>query len=125
MSSTANFQREVETIKHDVQANITPLIGSILEDSQKLFHQELALAKAEARQELTILKEAGMSFAGGASLAAVAGLLASLMLVHLLAWLMPTLPLFADYAIVSLLLGIPAALLITNARETLKKGSLH
>lgn len=114
----------LDELKNDVRTNIMPLLNGIVDDAQKLFRQEVALAKCEVKQEVKVVKEAGLYFGIGLALGSLAVLLSCLTLVHLLAWLFPTIPMWADYAIVTLLLGIPAGIFMMNGKSVLDKNDL-
>ena len=114
----------LDNLKNDVRNHILPLLSGIVDDTQKLFRQEVALAKCEVKQEVKVVKEAGMYFGIGLALGSLAVLLSCLTLVHLLGWLFPTIPLWADYAIVTLMLGIPAGVFLMNGKTVLDKGEL-
>jgi uncharacterized membrane protein YqjE len=88
--------------------SVTGVIGKIVDDVRELFREEVALARAEIRQEISGYSVAAMELAAGA----VAGGLALLffllfiaqgfaMLVH---W-----PVWAGYLAVAIVLGIAAA----------------
>jgi uncharacterized membrane protein YqjE len=112
------LRANVHKVQDDVKTSITPLVSAILEDSQLLMRQELALAKAEARQELSRAKKGGSQLALGGALCLIAAFLGAITLVNLLLWNFPQLPQFAAYAIVTLIFGIPGALALQRAQRT-------
>ncbi len=79
--------------------SMSSLVGGIINDAQQLIRQELTLARREMQDELTKAKTAAVSMAAGAGLAALGGVLFSLMFVHLLA--LTPIPLWGCYAIVA------------------------
>jgi len=94
------------------EASLASLIGGVVNDAKDLLLHELTIAKLEMQSELHKAKEAAVSFAVGAGIAVVGGLLLILMLVHLLAAL-TTIPLWGCYGIIgALLLGVGLVLLL-------------
>jgi hypothetical protein len=65
-------------------SSLASLIGSIINDAKDLMLHEFVMAKLEMQNELRKTKAAAISFAIGAGITAVGGLLLILMLVHLL-----------------------------------------
>jgi hypothetical protein len=88
------------------EASLASLIGGVVNDAKDLLLHELTIAKLEMQSELHKTKEAAVSFAVGAGIAAVGGFLLLFMLVYLLAAL-TTIPLWGCYGIIgTLLLGV-------------------
>lgn len=110
----------LQEMKNHVDNSITPLVGGILEDTQQLIRQEIALAKSEARLELAKLKAAAISGGAAVALSLLSLVLLSFTIVHLLAWAVPDLPLWASYGIVALLLGTIAYLLFNVVTKKMK-----
>jgi len=99
-------------------ASLASLIGGVVNDAKDLLLHELTIAKLEMQSELHKTKEAAVSFAVGAGIAVVGGLLLILMLVHLLAAL-TTIPLWGCYGIIgALLLGVGLVLLSRGKHTT-------
>ena len=93
------------------EASLASLIGGIVNDAKNLLVDEVTLAKLEMQSELHKTKEAAVSFAMGAGIAAVGGFLLLFMLVYLLAAL-TTIPLWGCFGIVGIvLLGVGLVLL--------------
>ena len=95
--------------------SLTGTIGKIVDDVRELFREEVALARAELRQEIGELSAAAIRFAGGAAAAGFAVLFLLLgiaqgfaMLVH---W-----PVWAGYLTMAVLLGLAAAVAVQSAR---------
>jgi len=100
----------------DSAASLASLIGGVVNDAKDLLLHELTIAKLEIQSEWHKTKEAAVSFAVGAGIAVVGGLLLILMLVHLLAAL-TTIPLWGCYGIIgALLLGVGLVLLLRGKR---------
>jgi len=90
-------------IADDVGTTIGPLIGDIVEDIQTLFRQELALAQSELKIELDRARTAALTFGAAVLATFFAGILGCLTLTYLLAWLVPTLPIWACYGCIFLI----------------------
>lgn len=84
----------------DAAPSVTELVGGIVGDVQDLIKQQFALFKHEVREDIRKAKDATVSLVLGGAILAVGGILLCLMLVHLLHWAAPTLPLWSCYAIV-------------------------
>ena len=97
--------------------SVGELLGQISKDVSTLVHQEIELAKAEAKQEVTkVGKGAGML--GGAGFAGyMVALFASLTLAYGIGTFWPA---WVGALIVTLLWGAAAALLYTRGRAQLK-----
>jgi uncharacterized protein YacL len=95
------------------------LVSGIVQDAQELIGQQLALFKQEMRQDLKKAREGVGLLALAAGTLLVGSVLLGLMLVHLLAWLAPSLPLWCCFAIVGGLLAGLGAFLALQGREKL------
>jgi len=98
-------------LQTDAGPGLGELVSGIVQDAQELISQQLALFKQEVRDDLRKTRE-GMGLLGlAAGVLLVGSLILGLTLVHLLAWLAPTLPLWACYGIVGAgLTGVGALL---------------
>lgn len=85
-----------------------------------LLEQELRLAKLEGQDELGHLKTAAISLGIGAGLAAVGGVLLSMMLVHVLA-AYTNLPLWGCYGIVAGVFGLLGGALLASGKRRIKE----
>ena len=105
------FEQEVRT------KSVGELIGEISKDLGQLVHQEIELAKAEMKQEVTkVGKGAGML--GGAGFAGyMVALFASLTLAYIIGTFWPA---WVGALIVTLLWGIAGVVLYTRGRAQLK-----
>jgi uncharacterized membrane protein YqjE len=102
---------------HDV--SMSELMTGIMDDVQELLKQQLALFKVELQRDLARTKDAGILVGVGAGLAAVATLLISLMLVYLLSWSVPSLPLWACFGIVGAALAAAGAAFVATGVQRL------
>ena len=105
---------------HESDAPMSTLVRSALDDVRDLFREELALARAELRQEMTKAKAAATGFGAAAAAGWFAGLfiLAAIALgiSEGLRW-----PFWAGFAIVGVLLAIAAAVLFASGRRAARK----
>ena len=110
-SGTVSLEEEVRT------KSVGELLGQISKDVSTLVHQEIELAKAEAKQEVTkVGKGAGML--GGAGFAGyMVALFASLTLAYGIGTFWPA---WVGALIVTVAWGAVAALLYTRGRAQLK-----
>jgi hypothetical protein len=93
------------------EPKMADLMAGILGDFQELLKQQMALLRTEVRDDFQKTREALTSLALGVGLAVLGGVLLCVMLVHLLDWAIPGLPLWGAFAIVGgLLAGTGAAL---------------
>jgi hypothetical protein len=95
------------------------LVGGIVQDARDLLAAELKSAKIEVKQELEEAKKAAISFAIGASLAAVGGLMLLLTIVFLLATY-TDLPLWASFAIVGVVLAVVGGVMLVMGKKQAK-----
>jgi hypothetical protein len=101
---------------YESESTVGGLVRGALDDVRELFREEVALARAEIRQEVSKAASAGVQFgAAGVALwfAATFVLVAvSLGIAGLLDW-----PLWAGFLSVSIVLGTAGALMMTRARR--------
>src|SRR5207249_10436874 len=90
--------------------------GGIINDFQSLMKQEVALARRELADELRKAKQAAISLGIGVGILAIGGLLLIFMLVHLLSWAVPAIPLWACYGIIGGLLILAGGALLLRAK---------
>jgi Putative Actinobacterial Holin-X, holin superfamily III len=96
--------------------SILDLLKTAMSDAQELIRSELALAKAELRQEMSRIQVGVGAFAG----AAVAAIIAVLLLAMTIAWGISEglgWPVWAGLAIVTLLMMVTAAVLAYVGRR--------
>ncbi len=89
------------------EVDVMELINGIIMDVQTLIRQQLALVQHEIKGEIGRAVGAGSLVAAGLAIVLMGGGLLCVMLVHLLAALLPALPLWGCYGIV----GTPVATL--------------
>jgi len=82
------------------QQSLTELVSGIVSDAQQLFRQQIDMVKAEVKEDVRKTKQTALAFAAGGTLIALGVVLLAVSLVYLLNYLVPTLPLWACWAIV-------------------------
>jgi uncharacterized protein YacL len=106
-------------LQTDPGPGLGELVSGIVQDAQELIGQQLALFKQEMRQDLKKAREGVGLLALAAGTLLVGSILLGLMLVHLLFWLAPSLPLWSCYAIVGGVLAGIGTFLAMQGREKL------
>jgi hypothetical protein len=96
------------------------LLGGIMKDAKDLLVQELTLAKLEGHDELRQIKTAALSLGIGVGVAAVGGILLSVMLVHVLA-AYTDMPLWGCYGIVGSVFGILGWVLLASGKHKIEE----
>ena len=100
------IDQTVENVPRLSEPSLSSLVGGIINDFQSLMKQEAALARREIADELRKAKQAAISLGIGVGVLAIGGLLLIFMLVHLLSWAVPAIPLWACYGIIGGLLSV-------------------
>src|SRR5690348_8377647 len=108
------------TLQDPPPASMTSLVSGIISDAQELVKQQLALFRAEIKEDLRKTKEASLFLAFGAGVALLGGLVLNLAIPLLLNWAWPQLPLWAAFAIVGSVEAAIGAALIIKAVERFK-----
>jgi len=106
-------------LQTDPGPGVGELVSGIVHDAQELISQQLTLFKQEVRQDLKKAREGVGLLSLAAGVLLVGAILLGLMLVHLLAWLAPSLPLWGCYGIVGGALAGVGAVLALQGREKL------
>ena len=96
--------------------SLAALLGGIMKDAKDLLVQELTLAKLEGQDELGQIKTAALLLGIGAGVAAVGGLLLSVMLVHVLA-AYTDIPLWGCYGVVGSGFGVLGWVLLASGKH--------
>lgn len=89
------------------ETGVIELVGGIITDVHTLIKQQLALFQHEIKKEIGHTREAGSLVAAGLAIGVVGSIFLVGMLVHLLAQMLPDLPLWICYGIV----GAPVTIL--------------
>lgn len=105
---------------HESEAPVGSLVRGALDDLRDLFREELALARAEMRQELSKLAAAGVQF-GMAGVALWFAGMFLLVTVALGVAAVFNLPTWAGFGIVAVILGAIGVVLFVGARSSLRR----
>jgi len=82
------------------EPSLTKLVGGIIDDVQELLKAQMELFQAEVKEDLHRTKEASALLIAGALVLLLGAIFLGLMLVYLLNWAFPELPLWGSFAIV-------------------------
>ena len=99
--------------------SLAALLGGIMKDAKDLLVQELTLAKLEGHDEVRQIKTAALSLGIGVGVAAVGGILLSVMLVHMLA-AYTDIPLWGCYGIVGSVFGVLGWVLLASGKHKIE-----
>jgi len=105
---------------YETDTSLTGLVRGVLDDARDLVREEIALAKAEARLELSKAASAGARFGA----AAIAGWFALMFMLFAFALGIPAAagwPAWTGFAIVGVLLALGAGLLFMSARGAARR----
>jgi uncharacterized BrkB/YihY/UPF0761 family membrane protein len=80
--------------------SVTSLVGGIVSDAQELMQQQLALFKAEVREDMRKTTEASTSLGVGLAATLLGSIVLCFAAAHLLYWAFATVPLWVWYAVV-------------------------
>jgi len=100
--------------------SIPVLIRSLLDDTRDLFREEVALARAEIREEIAAARTVGIAFATAAVVALVGVALLAVAIGGLIAWL-ASWPMWGGYLIVAIALLIVGFAIAGYGRGQLEK----
>jgi Putative Actinobacterial Holin-X, holin superfamily III len=100
--------------------SLAALLGGIMKDAKDLLVQELTLAKLEGHNEVRQIKTAALSLGIGVGVAAVGGILLSVMLVHVLA-AYTDIPLWGCYGIVGSVFGVLGWVLLASGKHKIEE----
>jgi len=87
-------------LRTEQEPTVTSLVSGILHDLQELLEQQLALFRHEVAADVKRTKEAALSLVLGLTIGFVGVGLLCFMLVYLLQWAAPSLPLWGCFGIV-------------------------
>jgi len=100
--------------------SVTHLVTGIIDDAQHLLKQQAELLKADIRKDLRQAKEVGIAMITAGALLGSGGILLLFMLVHLLSWAIPDLPLWGSFGIVGGVLAIAGGIVFYRGQEKLE-----
>jgi hypothetical protein len=96
----------MEEFRHEFETTMTPLLRGILDDTQKLLRQEIALARVEVTEDARRARDAVVGISVGAVMGYMAFIFLCFAAVYLLVAYQPTLPVWGAYAIVAAVLAV-------------------
>jgi hypothetical protein len=99
------------------ERGLSDLVSGILNDGQELLKQQLNLFKAEVKSDFEKTREASIPLFIGIGVGLNGALLLSFMLVYLLQWLFPNVPLFCWFGLVGIL-GVGGGWALFHAGKT-------
>jgi hypothetical protein len=95
----------MEDFRREFESTMTPLLRGILDDTQKLLRQEIALARVEVKEDALRARDAVVGISIGALMGYLSFLFTCFAAVFLLLSYQPNLPVWGAYAIVALVLA--------------------
>lgn len=113
--------RQEET--HTTRNGIIGLVGGLVGDLRTLFRQEIQLLRDEFFLEIDKVRQAAVAVGAGIGLTVIGGLFLFIMLVHLLHQY-ASLPLWACYGLIGVILLTLGAALLIKAKQSLQNFNL-
>jgi len=108
---------------HTTRNGIIGLIGGLVGDVRTLFRQELQLLRDEFFLEIDKIRQAAVAVGAGIGLTIIGGLFLFIMLVHVLHQY-ASLPLWACYGLIGVILLAVGAALLIKAKQSLQNFNL-
>ena len=108
---------------HTTRNGIIGLIGGLVGDLRTLFRQELQLLRDEFFLEIDKIRQAAVAVGAGIGVTIIGGLFLFIMLVHLLHQY-ASLPLWACYGLIGVILLAVGAALLIKAKQSLQNFNL-
>ena len=108
---------------HTTRNGIIGLIGGLVGDLRTLFRQELQLLRNEFFLEIDKIRQAAVAVGAGIGVTIIGGLFLFIMLVHVLHQY-ASLPLWACYGLIGVILLILGAALLIKAKQSLQNFNL-
>ena len=96
----------MEDFRREFESTMTPLLRGIVDDTQKLLRQEIALARVEVREDALRARDAVVGISVGAMMGYIAFIFVCFAAVYLLVAYQPRLPVWGAYGIVALVLAV-------------------
>ena len=108
---------------HTTRNGIIGLIGGLVGDLRTLFRQELQLLRNEFFLEIDKIRQAAVAVGAGIGVTIIGGLFLFIMLVHVLHQY-ASLPLWACYGLIGVILLAVGAALLIKAKQSLQNFNL-
>jgi len=96
----------MEDFRREFESTMTPLLRGILDDTQKLLRQEIALARVEVTEDALRARDAIMGISLGAMMGCLSFVFICFASVYFLIAYQPNLPVWGAYAIVAVVLAV-------------------
>jgi len=105
-------------LHNGTEGSVTGLMAGIFTDAQELMKQQLLLLRHEVKDDVRKTVTGGASLFAGAAICVLGALMLCFMVVHLISWAAPALPLWVCYGIVGVVIAaIGGALLYFGVRK--------
>jgi len=105
-------------LQNGTEGSVSGLMTGIFNDAQELMKQQLVLLRHEVKDDIRKTATGAGSLVAGGAICVLAGLMFCLMVVYLISWAAPTLPLWVCYGIVgAVIAAIGGALLYFGVRK--------
>lgn len=96
----------MEDFRREFESTMTPLLRGIVDDTQKLLRQEIALARVEVTEDALRARDAVVGISVGAMMGYIAFIFVCFAVVYLLIAYEPRLPVWGAYGIVAVILAV-------------------
>lgn len=96
----------IDEFRREFESTMTPLLRGILDDTQKLLRQEIALARVEVAEDAHRARDAIMGISLGAMMGYLSFVFICFSCVYLLIAYQPALPVWGAYALVAVVLAV-------------------
>jgi hypothetical protein len=105
-------------LQNGTEGSVSGLMTGIFHDAQELMKQQLVLLRHEVKEDVRKTAEGGASLVAGGAICVLGGLMLCFMVVYLISWAAPALPLWVCYGIVgAVIAAIGGALLYFGVRK--------
>lgn len=111
----------MEGLRGEFEGTVVSLLRGILEDTQKLFRQELALVKVEVREDARRARTALVALSLAVLLGLVGFFLLGCMCALLLASAFPALPVWGGFGVIAVVLLIGGVVSAAVARRSSRR----
>ena len=91
----------MEDFRREFESTMSPLLRGIVDDTQKLLRQEIALARVEVTEDAMRARDAVVGISLGAMMGYLAFIFGCFAVVYLLVAYQPKLPVWGAYAIIA------------------------
>jgi hypothetical protein len=98
-------------------SSVTGLVSGIIKDAEDLFKQQVALLKHEVREDLRKTRDATLALGAGVGVLVLGTIFLLTTIALLLAWAIPSLPLWVGFGIVAAVLIIGGVVLLYAGKK--------